>query len=167
MKRQITQQICSYLLGLTLAGVTHVTLASELTKPHDHTASYQKPGAPVTMASKTQYQLALGQERTIELALKLAPGETQIRLQPDEGIVVQGPSHWRTDELHSSQTFKVTALAAQKAYIHVFVEHTSPQGHISTRALAIAIDSRGAQQALKSTAPAKPYVEMRAAETIY
>lgn len=167
MKSQIATILCSSLLFAAFASPVLAKPAFDHAHLSSHGDSYQKPGAPVRLASKTQYRVAVGQEAAIEIVLKLAPGETQIRLQNDAGLIVNGPSSWQVNEPESHQTLTVTPLAAQKAYIHVYVEHSSPDGHVSTRALAVAIDSRSAQQALKAVKPAKPFIEMQAAETIY
>lgn len=167
MNSQVTTALCCSLLWGALASPVLAKPATEYSSPHTHGETYQKPGAPVRLASKSQYRADVGQEIAVDLVLKLAPGEADIRLQNDTGLIVSGPSSWKVDEAESRQTLDVTPLAAQKAYIHVYVEHRSPAGHLSTRALAVAIDSRSAQQAVKSDKPAKPYIEMQAAETIY
>ena len=167
MKNQITTALLSGVLGLSLVAPVLAKPALEHAHQPSHGETYQKPGAPVRLASKTQYRVAVGQEAAIDLVLKLAPGETQVQIQNDAGLIVDGPASWQSSDAESRQTLTVTPLAAQKAYIHVYVEHRSPDGHVSTRALAVAIDSRSAQQALKSVKPAKPFIEMQAAETIY
>lgn len=167
MKNQITTVLCSSLLCALFASPVLAKPALDHAHQPHHGDSYQKPGAPVMLASKAQYRVAVGQEAAIDLVLKLAPGETQVRMQNDAGLIVDGPASWQASDAESRQTLTVTPLAAQKAYIHVYVEHRSPDGHVTTRALAVAIDSRSAQQALKSVKPAKPFIEMQAAETIY
>lgn len=168
MKRHVFAKICFSVCAISFASLVE---AKSSTEPSLHTdapvQAYQKPGAPVTLVSKASYRLAVGQETTIDLGLKLAPGTTKVRLQNDEGLIVKGSDRWETSDVQSQQSLKVTALTAQKAYIHVFVEHLAANGYKTTRALAIAIDSRSAQQALKAKPPVKPYIEMQASETIY
>lgn len=167
MKNQIATILCSSLLCFSFVSPVVAKPAFDQAHQSNSLGAYQKPGAPVRLVSKTHYRIAVGQEATVDLVLKLAPGETQVRLQNDAGLIVNGPESWQVTDSESLQTLKVTPLAAQKAYIHVYVEHRSLDGHLSTRALAVAIDSRSPQQAVKSDKPAHPYVEMQAAETIY
>lgn len=130
---------------------------------------YAKPGAPVRLMSPAEFSLAKGDELSLEVELSTHPlGKTVVKLAPGSGLTISGQLNYSAQgERRIVMPLQVTAQAAALSYVHIWVEHTGVSGQKTTRALAIALDSRPVQLPLQYKAKVvKPYVEMQATEVI-
>lgn len=132
-------------------------------------AAYVKPGAPVRLMSPAEFTLEEGDALPLEVELSTQPlGETVVKLSSQSGFLLAGQTQYSSQgKSRIVMPLTVTAEAAALGYVHIWVEHTGVSGQKTTRALAIALDSRPKLLPLQYKAKvAKPYVEMQATEVI-
>ena len=149
--------------------------AAEVTKGHkvaaqeQAKAAYVKPGAPVRLMSPAEFSLDKGDVLPVEVELSTQPlGKTVVQLTAQSGLALVGQTVYSSQgQPRIVMPLNITAEAAALAYVHIWVEHTGVSGQKTTRALAIALDSRPKLLPLQHKAKvAKPYVEMQATEVI-
>jgi hypothetical protein len=177
--------VATILIAL-IGSVAYITLAkTELVPSHTKTIigtndsnenhkadihkNYIKPGAAVRLVSPAQYSLATGDLLPLDIVLSnVAIGVTKVDLSAVDGLSIVGETTFFFEgKKEILLPISVQAEAEQLAYLNIYIEHTDNIGQRTTRALAIAFDSRTADQVLLSKPKiAKPYVEMQATESI-
>ena len=172
-------------VGLTVASFAQAapsSVTAEVTTPihvdhtdHSkiHTAQpYYKPGAPVRLLSPFQYNLNPNDELSVTLDLGVpASGTVDIALLTDEGgLSILSPQNLTLEankQLHVPVTLRA-GVTPSLAFLRLHIRYTSSAGQISTRALAVAFDSRSEQTKTQLKTRKMPdVISMPATESIY
>lgn len=132
--------------------------------------SYQKPGAPISLA-KSSYILTNNEEpQTAVVELNTyATGNLQLGFSGSNGLqILETPlTQLETNKAKQSYAIPVTVTTPtnSKSYLNIFVTFTDDNGGVSTRAISAIFTSGEPPQAKLSASTAK-VISMQATETI-
>lgn len=135
-------------------------------KPN-HTYSYQKPGAAISLLDPEFIQMDPNSERTVTITFQTpSSGELTITAKPSSGISIDDGNEHRFDLSTETASLTLTINAQAQGQHHIMFHASISQQESSMRrvfGLAVQVGAAAVASKQKSSSP---YVIMQAEETI-